>query len=124
MRPLFLRLGYLFFTIIVLNFSSSLYSQTPLSEIYDSEEFFSLGLQLSLEEKYDESISAFDKIYKTDVLYHQAQFEKANVLMKADRREELEALFLDLETTHQLKEYPPLYAAYGIYLSEEERFDE
>lgn len=113
----------IFFQIIVFC-SFQAYGQTDFSEIYESDSIISKGLSYHNNENYSEAIQWYDKIAKTDNQYIRAQYEKLLTFVTSKNEEEANKLFKVLYSSNQMDELPELYVLYGVFLSNQKKYED
>lgn len=99
-------------------------AQQNYSEIYNSSEFISKGVQHFDQGDFEAALTEFNKVSKSDIFYLQAVYEKAYTLYASEKYDELQSLFDELEKNGKIKEFPSIYIIYGNYLSIKERFED
>ncbi|MCI9844657.1 toxin-antitoxin system YwqK family antitoxin [Flavobacterium pectinovorum] len=113
------RLLLVFFLV---SFSKN-YAQTDYASVYNSESIINKGVSFYDNEKYDEALTEFYKISKTDPKYLNAQYEIGLTLSAQDKKSELKTLLEDLYSKGKMAEYPDLYRMYAIFLSDEKEYE-
>lgn len=99
-------------------------AQSHYSEVYNSREIIEKGVEFFGEEKFEDAISQYDKVTRTDIDYLRAQYEKAYSLFAMEKYDELETLLKKFKDSGEINEMPGLYVIYGNMLSVLERYDE
>lgn len=115
----YLRISFLLLLLQV----SFIYSQTPDSEVYDSNKFIDDGIKSYEEKQYLDAINSFDKIYKTDPNYAVAQYEKLLCLGALEKKEEKIQLYEKLKKEKLLDTDVNLLMSYAVFLSDEKEFE-
>ncbi|WP_177760732.1 tetratricopeptide repeat protein [Flavobacterium sp. I3-2] len=104
-------------------FSIFSHAQNEMS-FYNTDIFFSEGVEFTKNSKFDESTIAYNKIHKLDPKYSQAQYEMILSLLYADKKEEALQV-CEKNYNDKLHEvFPPLLLVHGIILSDQGKYDE
>lgn len=97
-------------------YSLLLLSQVLFAQNYTSDQWLSQGKELISNEKYEESISVFNKIHSLDPHYFSAQTQVVNALLYNEKYQEGVQLAAQLFEKYKDTE-PSVYWLYGISLS-------
>ena len=114
----------LFLTLLIIGVTN-VFSQTKkdYSFVYLTDSIISTAYKHYEKGQYNDAVTEFKKIAKSDPKYLVAQYEIALSLFADGKKEELLNHLETLYKEGKMKEYPSLYTLFGTYYSDEKEYD-
>ncbi|MFY8187914.1 MAG: hypothetical protein ACOVLC_08135 [Flavobacterium sp.] len=114
----------LYITQFLLAFTFVCFAQTDYTEIYNSEKLISDGIAQHDAENFTAAIALYEKVAKTDPLFLKATYEKLYSIGQADQIETQKEMFAKVYSTDLMDQLPEFYVLYGVFLSNQEIYDQ